>query len=208
MCRSAPDRTDGQGRSKKEERVKEEKESKRKSNKFHKEENSKKRMDEKIEKTRTKSGKDGSHRRLKGYKVHNRSFMQRNFFLLSKFVNMSYLNICIPLGFPIKACLFRPRRVVEGGGVTSYPNHFWTRRSQSGSWSVKLFLKVKFRCFHSFKLYVFSLEYRKQNLMIKSICEIGNTEFINISVIPIVIKANVIGSFYVLTRCQNCLLFL
>lgn len=124
MFRSAPDRTDGQGRSKKEERVKEEKESTRKSKKFHKAENSKKRKDEKIEKTRTKLGKDGSHRRLKGYKVHNRSFMQRNFFLLSKFVNMSYLNICIPLGFPIKACVFRPRRVVEGGGVTSYPNHF------------------------------------------------------------------------------------
>ena len=74
MFRSAPDRTDGQGRSKKEERVKEEKESTRKSKKFHKAENSKKRKDEKIEKTRTKLGKDGSHRRLKGYKVHNRSF--------------------------------------------------------------------------------------------------------------------------------------
>ena len=44
MFRSAPDRKDGQGRSKKEKRVKEEKESIRKS-KFHKEENSKKRKE-------------------------------------------------------------------------------------------------------------------------------------------------------------------
>ena len=93
MFRSAPDRTDGQGRSKKEKRVKEEKESIRKSKKFHKEENSKKRKVEKIEKIRTKSGKDGSHRRLKGYKVYNRSSMQRNSFLLPKYVKMSYLNI-------------------------------------------------------------------------------------------------------------------
>ena len=113
MFRSAPDRTDGQGRSKKEKRVKEEKESIRKSKKFHKEENSKKRKDEKIEKIRTKSGKDGSHRRLKGYKVYNRSSMQRNSFLSPKYrVSLkkgTFLIFCLisvlEVGFYFSTCV-------------------------------------------------------------------------------------------------------